>query len=89
MNMSTVVRNAAVALGMSAAALVGVGAVGLASAGSAGAVPREPSCVRIYQTMSDSVDMAQAAYSQGDEQGVNSWMDIYYRASANYDRYCH
>jgi hypothetical protein len=71
-----------------AAALAAPGVVGLTAA-TATAVPREPNCIVIKQTMSDSADMAQAAYSQGDERGGDSWMDIYWRASANADRYCH
>jgi hypothetical protein len=70
-----------------AAALSASGVVGLSA--TANAVPREPNCIAIKQTMSDSADMAQAAYSQGDERGGDSWMDIYWRASANADRYCH
>jgi hypothetical protein len=70
-----------------AAALAVPGVVGLTA--TANAVPREPNCIAIKQTMSDSADMAQAAYSQGDERGGDSWMDIYWRASANADRYCH
>jgi hypothetical protein len=70
-----------------AAALAGPSAVLLTA--TANAVPREPNCIAIKQTMSDSADMAQAAYSQGDERGGDSWMDIYWRASANADRYCH
>jgi hypothetical protein len=62
---------------------------GVVASATANAVPREPNCVVIYQTMSDSADMAQAAYSQGDERGGDSWMDIYWRASSNHDRYCH
>jgi hypothetical protein len=58
------------------------------TAGTADAMPREGSCARIYQTMSDSIDMAQAAYAQGDQAGVDSWMAVYESASANYDRYC-
>ena len=71
-----------------AVAAAAVGVVGLTSA-TANAVPREPNCIAIKQTMSDSADMAQAAYSEGDERGGDSWMDIYWRASANADRYCH
>jgi hypothetical protein len=37
--------------------------------------------------MSDSADMAQAAYAQGDEAGGDSWMAVYNAASANYDRW--
>jgi hypothetical protein len=70
-----------------AATLTVPGVVVLAA--TANAVPREPNCIAIKQTMSDSADMAQAAYSQGDERGGDSWMDIYWRASANADRYCH
>jgi hypothetical protein len=70
-----------------ASALAVPGIVGLTA--TANAVPREPNCIVIYQTMSDSADMAQAAYSQGDERGGDSWMDIYWRASSNHDRYCH
>jgi hypothetical protein len=58
------------------------------TAGVADAKPREVNCTGIYQVMSDSADMAQAAYSQGDEAGGDSWMDIYSRASRNHDRYC-
>jgi hypothetical protein len=56
------------------------------TAGTADARPREGSCAAIYQTMSDSIDMAQAAYAQGDEAGSDSWMAVYNAASANYDR---
>lgn len=70
-----------------AGALAVTGVVGLTA--TANAVPREPNCIAIKQTMSDSADMAQAAYSQGDERGGDSWMHIYWQASSNADRYCH
>ena len=50
---------------------------------------REPNCVAIYQTMSDSADMAQPRIRRATSAGGDSWMDIYWRASSNHDRYCH
>jgi hypothetical protein len=58
------------------------------TAGTAHAVPREGSCIRIYQSMSTSLDMAQAAYADGDQASYDYWMSSYEIGSANYDRYC-
>jgi hypothetical protein len=57
--------------------------------GVADAKPREVNCTGIYQAMSDSADMAQAAYAQGDHAAAASWERQYWRASKNYSRYCH
>ena len=58
------------------------------TAGAAEARPREINCIAIAQAMSDSVDMAQAYYADGDEAGGDEWLDQYYKASRNHDRYC-
>lgn len=58
------------------------------TAGVADAKPREVNCAGVYQVMSDSADLAQAAYAQGDQRGGDSWMKQYYAASRNHDRYC-
>jgi hypothetical protein len=84
--MKKITKRVAAVAAMSAAIAVPVAGL---TAATAGAVPREPNCIAIKQAMSDSADMAQAAYSQGDERGGDSWMDIYWRASSNADRYCH
>lgn len=56
------------------------------TAGVAEAAPRPGQCAGIYQNMSDAIDIAQAAYAQGDEAGVDSWMEMYEAASATYKR---
>jgi hypothetical protein len=45
-------------------------------------------CAAIYQAMSDSLDLAQAAHAQGDTANENDWMRTYYTASRNYARMC-
>jgi hypothetical protein len=88
MNMRALAGKAVAAVVLSASAVGGIGAVAVVTAGTADAMPREAQCIVIYQVMSDSADMAQAAYAQGDEAGGDSWMDIYFGASQNHDRYC-
>ena len=58
------------------------------TAGAAHAMPRETTCAGIYKAMDTSIDMAQAAYADGDQASYDYWMDSYWKASANYDRYC-
>jgi hypothetical protein len=58
------------------------------TAGTADARPIAGSCDAIYQSMSDSADMAQAYYADGDEAMGDSWMRIYWMASRNYANKC-
>jgi hypothetical protein len=59
------------------------------TAGAASALPREGvRCAGSYQTMSDSLDLAQAAYAQGDYAASDDWMKTYDAASRFYSTNC-
>lgn len=74
-----------VAVSALTAAIAAPAVVGLTAA-TANAKPDR--CAAIYQAMSDSLDLAQAAHTAGDAAGEKEWTDTYYRASRNYARMC-
>lgn len=75
-------------LGTTFATLALLASIAGITAGTADAKPREVNCIGVEQVMTDSLDLAHAAYSQGDQRGGDLHMRQYASASKNYARYC-
>ena len=86
MTIFTVARKTTEVVALSATAIAL--AVAAMTAAPANAKPRESNCAGIATAMDTSIDMAQAAYADGEEREGDSWMRIYWNASANWKRYC-
>ena len=78
----------ALALLVATVAAAGLSAIAVVGAPESSAKPRNGNCANSYQTMSDSADIAQAAYAERDEKAGDDWMRTYFAASRFYNRYC-